>query len=87
MDFDVIDFLADMHRTSFMADCMACGFPWEERQAVLNIFTLTLSERNHVAVDRFGVAYRWIVKKEADKCDLLCANCHREIHHADIDPH
>ena len=75
MDFDVIDFLADMHRTSFMADCMACGFPWEERQAVLNIFTLTLSERNHVAVDRFGVAYRWIVKKEADK-SMMHLNMH-----------
>ncbi len=34
----------------------------------------------------FGIAYKgavraWeIVKKELDKCDLLCSNCHKELH-------
>ena len=51
----------------------------------LNIFKLTFHHRDPNEKEfQFSVSgkdKRWsIIKSELDKCDLLCQNCHREIH-------
>ena len=58
--------------------CQKCGY--NKNIAALEFHHLDPSEKD------FGIAYRgytrsWdTVKKELDKCILVCANCHREIH-------
>lgn len=58
-------------------ECIICG--------ETNLFKLTfhhrfLSEKEFEYSDRRD--YRWSeLKREIDKCDLLCQNCHRELHY------
>ena len=50
-----------------------------------NLFKLTFHHRDPNKKDfSFGdrINSKWsTLKNELDKCDLLCANCHRELHH------
>ena len=58
--------------------CILCGYK-------RCVWALDLHHRDSKKKD-FGLSVRgltraWVkVKKEADKCVLVCANCHREIH-------
>ncbi|PIR87977.1 MAG: hypothetical protein COU10_01705 [Candidatus Harrisonbacteria bacterium CG10_big_fil_rev_8_21_14_0_10_45_28] len=58
--------------------CIACGYN-------RTIWALDLHHRDSKEKD-FGLSVRGLtrswekIKKEADKCILLCSNCHREIH-------
>jgi hypothetical protein len=56
------------------APCMDCGgrFPpecmdWDHRSGEVKALSL--------GVAKFGNLLRWL--EETDKCDLVCANCHR----------
>jgi predicted HNH restriction endonuclease len=62
--------------------CQLCGFTpqdisdtasmdFHHRDPALKLFTMTTNHSTKA----------WtIVKAEMDKCDLLCANCHRKVH-------
>ncbi len=58
--------------------CQVCGY--SECPEALDFHHIDESKKN------FGIAYKghtksWSrVKEELDKCYLLCANCHREVH-------
>jgi len=58
--------------------CMKCGyFKYPE---VLEFHHRDPNEKDF-NVSRKGHCRSWErVKKEIEKCDLLCANCHREMH-------
>lgn len=58
-------------------ECIKCGYSkcldaldFHHRDPEDKSFTINVSKN-------FGIE---LLKKEADKCDLLCANCHREVH-------
>ena len=68
------DFVNEYKKTH---KCIICG---EDRWYVLEfhhksekIFNLANAGRNGISVTK--------LKEEIDKCDILCANCHRELHH------
>lgn len=58
--------------------CEICGY--NKCNAALEFHHLDTSEKD------FGIAYKGYTrsletcKKEVDKCILVCANCHRELH-------
>jgi len=58
--------------------CIICGYkktPW-----AMDIHHVDNSKKSFSMSTR-GLTRSWErLKKEADKCVLLCANCHREIH-------
>lgn len=59
--------------------CQKCGY--NECQAALDFHHRNPEEKEFSICKRYG--YRILserIKKELDKCDLLCANCHREEH-------
>lgn len=61
--------------------CSKCGY--DECMGALEFHHLDPSKKD------FGLSVRGItrswdkIKKELDKCILVCANCHREIHYAE----
>jgi 5-methylcytosine-specific restriction endonuclease McrA len=58
--------------------CQLCGY--NKSHAALEFHHRDPKEKD------FGIAKQWyrklddILKRELDKCDLLCSNCHREVH-------
>jgi plasmid maintenance system killer protein len=55
--------------------CQQCGYK-------KCLAALEFHHRNSKYKDRAIPFCKWKdLKKELDKCDLLCANCHREVHH------
>ena len=58
--------------------CIKCGY--DKYPEVLEFHHKDPSQKEF-NVSRKGHCRSWErVKKEIEKCDLLCANCHREIH-------
>lgn len=58
--------------------CMLCGY--SRNIKALDFHHLDEKSKEFGLSDR-GMTRSWEkVKKEADKCVLVCANCHREIH-------
>ena len=59
--------------------CIKCGY--NKSNAALEFHHRDSSTKDFV-VSANGLARAWsTVKAELDKCDLLCANCHREVHY------
>lgn len=59
--------------------CEKCGY--NKCNAALDFHHLDPKEKDF-ALSSKGITRGWErVKNELDKCVLLCANCHREIHH------
>lgn len=64
--------------------CKACGYR-------RNLAALEFHHR-HAAAKQFPLDLRMLsnrrwdtIAEEAAKCDLLCANCHAELHHPELD--
>jgi hypothetical protein len=58
--------------------CQICGY--NKCLDVLEFHHLNTSEKDF-GISQKGYTRSWIkVKIELDKCVMLCANCHREIH-------
>lgn len=59
--------------------CQQCGY--DKCVGALDFHHRDPSEKDF-SIAALGNCRAWeVVKKELDKCDLLCANCHREVHH------
>lgn len=58
--------------------CMRCGY--SKCSGALD-FHHTDSKGKNFGISKGGITRSWErVKKEVDKCILICANCHREEH-------
>jgi hypothetical protein len=58
--------------------CLQCGY---DRCVDALEFHHTNSSGKDFSISEKGYTRSWArVKKELDKCMLLCANCHRELH-------
>ena len=62
--------------------CMKCGY--NKRNEALEFHHRNPTEKDF-SISKRGYCRSWEkVSKEIQKCDLLCANCHRELH-AELD--
>ena len=68
------DFVNQLKKNS---ECIKCG---EDRYYVLDFHHNDDKEFNIPILVSGGYAIEKL-QKEIDKCDILCANCHREYHH------
>lgn len=58
--------------------CQRCGY--NKCSQALDLHHLNPNEKDFSLSDR-NIKLDWeVIKKELDKCILICANCHREIH-------
>jgi len=60
--------------------CARCGY--NKCTAAMDFHHIDLSKKERQVSDILGGAWAKS-KKELDKCILLCANCHRELHHTE----
>ena len=60
--------------------CSICGY--DKCIAALEFHHLIPSQKEYNVGQLISLYYKWNkIKKELDKCILLCANCHRELHY------
>lgn len=58
--------------------CIICGY---DRCSEALDFHHTDPNKKDFSISDNNISYNWdIIKKELDKCILICSNCHREIH-------
>lgn len=58
--------------------CEICGY--NKCEEALEFHHLNPNEKDFCISDR-DIKLNWLkIKEELDKCQLVCANCHREIH-------
>jgi 5-methylcytosine-specific restriction endonuclease McrA len=70
--------LREMARDYKGGSCMICGY--KNCQRSLSFHHLNPKEKDFDLSSR-GLTRSWErIKKEIDKCVLLCANCHMEVH-------
>jgi 5-methylcytosine-specific restriction endonuclease McrA len=70
--------IRQMAREHMGGKCIKCGY--SKCPDVLEFHHKNPSEKNF-SISRSGHCRSWErVKAEIEKCDLLCANCHRELH-------
>jgi len=60
--------------------CARCGY--NKCMAAMDFHHIDLSKKERQVSDILGGAWEKS-KKELDKCILLCANCHRELHYVE----
>lgn len=60
--------------------CESCGY--NKCNAALDFHHINPSEKDFTIAQCRTTSFNERVKKELDKCSLLCSNCHREIHNA-----
>lgn len=58
--------------------CEKCGY--KKSLAALEFHHKNPAEKDFAIADSKRRSFNELVKKELDKCMLVCANCHREIH-------
>lgn len=66
--------------------CMDCGQSFEDHPSVFDFHHRDPSEKKRKPSALFGCTWEKL-KAELDKCDLLCANCHRIRHSEEGYPH
>lgn len=69
----------------FGGKCQSCGY--NKNQAALEFHHRNPEEKLFDISKKFAIRSeaKWLeIVKEAEKCHLLCANCHREITHKEL---
>lgn len=65
--------------------CKICGY---SRCTAALVFHHRDPSQKKFLINNATAAKPWkILKEEIDKCDLLCANCHAEIHYGELPEH
>lgn len=64
--------------------CERCGY--DKNISALEFHHKNPEEKDfQLDIRKFSNSNLDSLQKELDKCELLCANCHRELHHPDLD--
>nr|UWG87036.1 MAG: NinG protein [Bacteriophage sp.] len=64
--------------------CEKCGY--DKNISALEFHHKNPEEKDfQLDIRKFSNSNLDSLQKELDKCELLCANCHRELHHPDLD--
>lgn len=58
--------------------CEKCGY--DKCSWVFDFHHINPEEKDF-SISRYSTLAWWKIKKELDKCVMLCANCHRELHY------
>lgn len=58
--------------------CVSCGY--NKCNAALEFHHLDPSQKEFSMNHQKGTTFNDKIRKELDKCSLLCSNCHREVH-------
>lgn len=70
----------DFIRAAKDAPCVDCGV--EYPHYVMDLHHRDPSDKLYTVSQMSGQNKSWVlIKAEIDKCDVICANCHRERHH------
>jgi len=64
--------------------CLDCGISYPEEPYVIFEFHHRDPSKKDVDWSKLKLRTDDKIKKELDKCDLLCSNCHRKRHHTNI---
>ena len=61
--------------------CAHCGLVYTDCAGIFDFHHIDPSTKTRIKSGSF-FNYRWdTIKKELDKCIMLCANCHRRVHY------
>ena len=65
-------------KTASGGKCSVCGY--DRCLDALQYHHINPSQKSHLVGSMFSTHCKEDIQKEIDKCVLLCANCHQEIH-------
>ena len=75
-----VEYVLKKVKEKYGTSCTICGY--SKNYAALEFHHVNMNEKEYSPAELIHNSYDLdAIFKELDKCQLVCANCHREIHH------